>query len=56
MKSSTSATFSAPLVRRDLIAILAYVNHGAATAKCVDGTFNGAAARLNRLAAAAGMQ
>jgi hypothetical protein len=56
MKSTMSARFSAPLVRRDLIAILAYVNHGGAAAKCVDGTFGGAEARLNRLAAAAGMQ
>lgn len=56
MKNIASAGISGPLVRRDLVAILAYVNRTAAAAKCVDGTFEGAEARLNRLAAAAGMQ
>ena len=45
---------AAPL-RRDLIAILGYVNRGGRTAKCVDGSF-GAEVHLDRLAAAARMQ
>ena len=46
---------SAPL-RRDLIAVLAYVNRGGRAQKCVDGSFGGAEVHLERLAAAAGMQ
>jgi hypothetical protein len=47
---------SAPLQRRDLIAVLAYVNRSGRSQKCVDGTFRNAEAHLDRLAAAAGMQ
>ena len=45
---------SGPLQRRDLIAILAYVNRSAR--RCVDGSFGNAEVHLDRLAAAAGMQ
>ena len=45
-----------PLARRDLVAILAYVNRGTRSAKCVDASFDSAEVHLNRLAAAAGMQ
>ena len=45
-----------PLLRRDLLAILPYVNNSARGARCVDGSFDPAEAYLNRLAAAAGMQ
>ena len=44
------------LPRRDLVAILAYLNRGSAGVKCVDGTFDGRDAQLDRLAAAARMQ
>jgi len=40
--------------RRDIVAILAYVNRERTSAKCVDGTFNDVC--LARLAAAARMQ
>jgi hypothetical protein len=58
MKSPNAllANFSGPLARRDLIAIMAYVNRSARGSRCVDGTFDGAEVHLNRLAAAAGMQ
>ena len=46
---------SAPL-RRELIAVLAYVNRGQRARKCVDGSFGNAEVHLDRLAAAAGMQ
>ncbi len=46
----------APLKRRDLVAILAYVNRTGRAQKCVDGTFGNAEVYLDRLAAAAGMQ
>jgi hypothetical protein len=45
-----------PLPRRDLIAILKYVNRTSRSQKCVDGSFGGAEVHLDRLAAAAGMQ
>jgi len=44
------------LQRRDLIAILAYVNSSGSARKCVDGTYGNAEVHLDRLAAAAGMQ
>jgi hypothetical protein len=47
---------SAPLQRRDLVAIFAYVNRGGHARKCVDGSFGIAEVHLGRLAAAAGMQ
>ena len=47
---------SGPLRRRDLIAILAYVNRSGRAQKCVDGSFGNAELHLDRLAAAAGMQ
>lgn len=55
MKCARADIF-APLQRRDLIAILAYVNRAGRTRKCVDGSFGDADVHLNRLAAAAGMQ
>ena len=47
---------AASLPRRDLVAILAYLNRGRSSVKCVDGTFGGHDAQLDRLAAAARMQ
>ena len=47
---------SAPLQRRDLVAIFAYVNRTGRAQKCVDGSFGNAEMHLDRLAAAAGMQ
>jgi hypothetical protein len=49
------ASVSAPFVRRDLIAMLPYVNSCPRSAKCVDGTFK-VEFDLDRLAAAARMQ
>jgi len=46
----------ASLPRRDLVAILAYLNRDRAGVKCVDGTFGCCHAQLDRLAAAARMQ
>jgi hypothetical protein len=45
-----------PLPRRDLVAILAYLNRSGTAVKCVDGTFACHDAQLDRLAAAARMQ
>ena len=42
--------------RRDLVAILAYLNRGRSTVRCVDGTFDCRDTQLDRLAAAARMQ
>jgi hypothetical protein len=47
---------AASLPRRDLVAILDYLNRGRSSVKCVDGTFDGRDAHLDRLAAAARMQ
>jgi hypothetical protein len=47
---------SGPLQRRDLVAILAYVNRSGRAPKSVDGSFGQAEVHLERLAAAAGMQ
>lgn len=44
------------LPRRDLVAILAYLNRDRSRVKCVDGTFDERDSELNRLAAAARMQ
>ena len=44
------------LPRRDLVAILAYLNRASTSVKCVDGTFACRDAQLDRLAAAARMQ
>lgn len=54
--SAAPARGHTQLVRRDLVAILGYVNRSASSAKCVDGTFDAAERRLVRLAAAARMQ
>ena len=56
MKPSNSIKAAGPLARRDLIAILGYVNRSARSTKCVDGTFGGAEVHLDRLASAARMQ
>jgi hypothetical protein len=57
MKTAAGPTnLSQPLARRDLVAILGYVNRGSRKAKCVDGSFGGAEVHLDRLAAAARMQ
>ena len=53
---TTRLDISAPLQRRDLIAILAYVNRSSRARTCVDGSFGNAEVHLGRLAAAAGMQ
>jgi hypothetical protein len=53
---TTRVDRSAPLQRRDLIAILAYVNRDGRSRTCVDGSFGSAEVHLGRLAAAAGMQ
>jgi hypothetical protein len=50
----TIAAISAPLARRDLVAIFAYISRG--NSKCVDGSFDRAEVHLERLAAAARMQ
>jgi hypothetical protein len=55
MKSKRT-DFTGPLQRRDLIAVLTYVNHGGRSQKSVDGSFGNPESHLNRLAAAAGMQ
>jgi hypothetical protein len=47
---------TAPLQRRDLLSVLAYVNRSGRAQKCVDGSFGSAEVHLDRLAAAAGMQ
>ena len=52
---STRADIQGPLQRRDLIAVLTYVNRSARSQRCVDGSFD-LETRLERLAAAAGMQ
>jgi hypothetical protein len=44
------------LPRRDLVAILAYLNRDRSRVKCVDGTFDHRDFELSRLAAAARMQ
>ncbi len=44
------------LPRRDLVAILAYLNRDPARVKCVDGTFDGRDVELDRVVAAARMQ
>jgi hypothetical protein len=54
--STSLVNLAGPLARRDLIAIMAYVNRSARSARCVDGSFDCAEVHLNRLAAAAGMQ
>ena len=55
MKTARPHIF-APLQRRDLISVLAYVNRSGRAQKCVDGSFGNAEVHLDRLAAAAGMQ
>jgi len=52
---ATRADIKAPLQRRDLITILAYVNRTGRSQRCVDGSFN-VESHIDRLAAAAGMQ
>jgi hypothetical protein len=52
----TRIDFTGPLQRRDLIAVLTYVNRSARSQKCVDGSFGNPEVHLERLAAAAGMQ
>jgi hypothetical protein len=48
---------SGPIARRDLIAILKYVNRSSRSQRSVDGSFNRRAELyLDRLATAAGMQ
>lgn len=49
------ADFTGPLQRRDLVAVLTYVNRSGRSQRCVDGSF-GPETHLDRLAAAAGMQ
>ena len=53
---NASLDLNGPLQRRDLIAILPYVNRCVRAPKCVDGTFGNAEVHLDRLAASAGMQ
>lgn len=55
MKTSR-ADFLGPLQRRDLIAVLTYVNRTARAQHGIDGSFRNSEAHLDRLAAAAGMQ
>lgn len=55
MKTSPS-NLTGPLQRRDLVAVLTYVNRSGRAQNCVDGSFSSPEARLDRLAAAAGMQ
>jgi hypothetical protein len=47
---------SGPIVRRDLVTILKYVNRSARSQRCVDGSLGRAEVHLDRLAAAARMQ
>ena len=56
MKTIAIDAGSAPLPRRDLVAIFAYIGRHRGTAKCVDDSFEGPDAYLDRLAAAARMQ
>ena len=53
---ATRADLTGPLQRRDLIAVLTYVNRSARSQRCVDGSFGHPEGYLDRLAAAAGMQ
>jgi len=53
---TTRVDHGGPLQRRDLIAILTYVNRSARAQRCVDASFGNAEAHLDRIAAAAGMQ
>ena len=53
---TTRVDLCAPLQRRDLIAVLTYVNRSARAQRCVDASFGNAEAYLDRIAAAAGMQ
>lgn len=46
----------APLARRDLVALFAYIQPRRSAAKCVDGSFEAPESYLDRLAAAARMQ
>jgi len=55
MKNAAPSKLAGPL-RRDLIAILGYVNRSARSAKCVDGSFARVEVHLDRLASAARMQ
>ena len=45
-----------PLRRRDLIAVLTYINRNGKVRKSVDGSFGNSEVHLDRLAAAARMQ
>ena len=56
MKTIAIDAGAAPLPRRDLVAIFAYIGRQRGPAKCVDGSFENADAYLDRLAAAARMQ
>lgn len=51
-----TGTTGQSLPRRDLVAILAYLNRDRSGVKCVDGTFDHRDFELSRLAAAARMQ
>lgn len=56
MKTTTTNGIFGPLVRRDLVAIFAYVSRGPRSSKSVDGSFDRPEGHLDRLAAAARMQ
>jgi hypothetical protein len=55
---ATRLAIHAPIARRDLIAILKYVNRSSRSQKCVDGSFTSGSTEvhLDRLATAARMQ
>ncbi len=56
MKTTTATCIFGPLVRRDLVAIFAYVSRDPRSSKCVDGSFDRTEVHLDRLAEAARMQ
>jgi hypothetical protein len=56
MKAAAIRLGAAPLPRRDLVAVFAYIGRQRGPARCVDGSFEGPDAFLDRLAAAARMQ
>lgn len=56
MKTTTPTRILAPLARRDLVAIFAYISRGTRSFKSVDGSFDRPETHLDRLTAAARMQ
>jgi hypothetical protein len=56
MTTASRLAMTGRFARRDLITILHYVNRGARSQRCIDGSFAAPEVHLDRLAAAARMQ